>query len=138
MVSLFQRLFGTLLYVAGTTGSVLIKEVSLIQRSLTERFHCVCYTLLPASNTTRLKGSTLFVNVSTTAHVCAEPEAVLGITCIQYMCTCTSHKMCRHTTIGLHVCFGMDRRMLPLCGVYVHVYNMYTLIHTHTRITTHT
>ena len=36
-VSLFQRLFCALLYVAGTTGSVLIKEVSLIRRSLLNR-----------------------------------------------------------------------------------------------------
>ena len=126
-MSLFQRLFGTLLYVAGTTGSVLIREVSLIQRSLTERFHYIYYTLLPASNTTRLKGSTLFVNVSTITHVRAEPEAVLGITCIQYMCTCTSHKMRRHTTIGLHVCFGMDR----VCSHYVE-YTYVTCIHSFT------
>ena len=29
-----------LLYVAGTIGSVLIREVSLFLRSLIERFHC--------------------------------------------------------------------------------------------------
>ena len=40
-VSLFQRLLCTLLYVAGITGSVLIREVSLFQRSLIERFHCI-------------------------------------------------------------------------------------------------
>ena len=28
-------------HVAGTTGSVLIREVSLFQRSLIERFHCI-------------------------------------------------------------------------------------------------
>ena len=50
-VSLFQRLFSTLLYVAATTGSVLIREVSLTIRgqareelvseaSLIARFHC--------------------------------------------------------------------------------------------------
>ena len=33
-VSLFQKLFSTRLYVAGTTDSVLIREVSLIRRSL--------------------------------------------------------------------------------------------------------
>ena len=38
--SLFQRLFSTLLYVAGTTGSVLIRAVYLIQSSLIERFRC--------------------------------------------------------------------------------------------------
>ena len=40
-VSLFQRLLSTLLYVAGTTGSVLIREVSLI-----ERFHCIISLML--------------------------------------------------------------------------------------------
>ena len=42
-VSLFQRLFSTHLYVyvGGTTGSVLIRGVSLIRRSLVERFHCI-------------------------------------------------------------------------------------------------
>ena len=36
-MSLFQRFFSTLLYVAGTTSSDLIRKVSLIQRSLIER-----------------------------------------------------------------------------------------------------
>ena len=40
-MSLFQRLFSTLLYVVETAaGSVLIREVSLI-----ERFHCICVCL---------------------------------------------------------------------------------------------
>ena len=39
-VSLFQRLFCTLLYVAETIGSVLIREMSLFRRSLIENFHC--------------------------------------------------------------------------------------------------
>ena len=39
-VSLFQRMFSTLLYVAGIMGSVLIREVSLIRSSLIESFHC--------------------------------------------------------------------------------------------------
>ena len=34
-MSLFQRIFSTLLYVAGTAGSALIREVSLIRRSTT-------------------------------------------------------------------------------------------------------
>ena len=43
-VLIFQRLFSTLLYVAGTIGSVLInKEVSLLRRSLIERFHCTAH-----------------------------------------------------------------------------------------------
>ena len=41
-VSLFQRLFCTFLYVAGTICSVLIREVSLFRRFLIERFHCMC------------------------------------------------------------------------------------------------
>ena len=36
-MSLFKGLFSTLLYVARTTGSVLIREVYLIQRSLIQR-----------------------------------------------------------------------------------------------------
>ena len=41
-VSSFLRLFSTILYEAGTTGGVLIREMSLhvIRRSLMERFHC--------------------------------------------------------------------------------------------------
>ena len=51
-VFLFQWLFSTLFYVhvAGTTGSVVIREVYLIWRFLIERFHCtyvhVCITEL--------------------------------------------------------------------------------------------
>ena len=40
-VSQIQRLFSTLLYVAGIRGSVLIREVSSIQRFLIERFCCI-------------------------------------------------------------------------------------------------
>ena len=42
-VSLFQRMFCTFLYIAETTGSVQIREVYLFQsyRSLIERFHCI-------------------------------------------------------------------------------------------------
>ena len=46
-VSLFQRVFCTLLYVVGTAGSVLIREVSLFRRSLIERFHRKCLALFP-------------------------------------------------------------------------------------------
>ena len=52
-VSLLQRLFCTLLYVAGTMNSVPIKEVSLFRRSLIERFHCTqssCFSLLHTAN----------------------------------------------------------------------------------------
>ena len=44
-VSLFQRSFSTLLnvHVAGTLGGVLIGKVSLFRRSLIERFHCMVH-----------------------------------------------------------------------------------------------
>ena len=44
-VSLFQRSFSTLLnvYVAGTLGGVLIGKVSLFRRSLIEGFHCMVH-----------------------------------------------------------------------------------------------
>ena len=45
-VSSFQRLSSILFYVAGTTGSVLIREVSLIQRSSIERFHGIIITMI--------------------------------------------------------------------------------------------
>ena len=37
----FRGLFVHFFYVAGTTGSVLIRQVSLYRRSLIERFHCM-------------------------------------------------------------------------------------------------
>ena len=50
-LSLFQGLICTLFYyIAGTRASVLIREVSLFQRSLIERFHCKMSTTITLGN----------------------------------------------------------------------------------------
>ena len=65
-VSLCQRSFCTLLYVAGTTGSVRIREVSLFRRSLIERFLIsikMCSELSNSKQRLGLGGSKLYYNM---------------------------------------------------------------------------